>query len=136
MLELSNLTAQRLEPGQAITFDKVLLQCGCGECFNQQLPKTAKLCMTGRTYRLSFHGNITSETAGAQLQLAMAIGGQPLVETAMNSTPSAANALNNVSAGTFYKNTCCDTDRISVVNTGANPITIAPNSSFQIEVVK
>lgn len=133
MLVLSNLTAQTIQPGQAVTFDKVVLKCGCCECWNSQLPKTAKLKATGGVYSLGFSGNVSSPTAGAAMQLAIAIAGQPLVETAMNSTPSTANVLNNISTETRYRNNCGDADRVSVINTGAVPAVLAPNSAFVIE---
>lgn len=132
MILLSNTTAQLLQPGQSITFDKVILHHGCGECHNEQLPKTVKLRKQG-VYTLHFSANITSATAGDALQLAIAAGGQPLVETAMNTTPSTANALRNVSTGTYFENCCSDMNRLSVINTGATAVTVAPNTSFMIE---
>lgn len=133
MIELSNLTAQELQPGQSVTFNKTIFQSrnGC-ECFNQQIPTSVKLCGKG-TWRLTFSGNVTSATAGDTLQLAIAISGTPLVETTMNSVPSAANALNNVSTETLFKVCCCDLDRVSVQNTGSVPVTLGPNSAFIIE---
>lgn len=132
MLVLSNLSAQVIQPGQSVTFDKVKLHTGRGECFNSQLPKSAKLRMQG-IYSLGFSGNVASATAGAAMQLAIAVGGEALVETAMNSTPSTANVLNNISTETRYQNCCGDLDRVSVINTGAVPVTLAPNSAFVIE---
>lgn len=132
MIVLSNLTAQTIQPGQAVTFDKVTLRSGNCECWNSQLPKSVKLRAQG-IYSLGFSGNVASATGGAAMQLAIAVGGQPLVETAMNSTPSAANVLNNISTETRFRNCCCDMDRLSVINTGTVPVTLAPNSAFVIE---
>lgn len=132
MIVLSNLTAQTIQPGQAVTFDKVILKSGRCECWNSQVPKSVKLRAQG-IYSLGFSGNVTSDTAGAALQLSIAVGGQPLVETAMNSTPAAANDLNNISTETRFRNCCCDMDRLSVINTGLVPVTLAPNSAFVIE---
>lgn len=135
MLELSNLTAQTIQPGQAVTFDKLILKSGNCECWTSQLPKIARLRATGCNviYSLGFSGNVTSPTAGSALQLAIAIEGQPLAETAMNSTPSAANALNNISTETRFRKTCGAMNTVSVINTGAVPVTLAPNSSLVIE---
>lgn len=132
MIVLSNLAAQTVQPGQAVTFDKVIVRAGCGECFDPQLPKSVKLRHNG-LYTMSFSGNVTSPTAGAAMQLAMALEGQALVETAMNSTPSTANVLNNISTKTGRKLTCCDATRLSVINTGAVPVTLAPNSALVVE---
>lgn len=132
MIVLSNLTAQTIQPGQAVTFDKVILKSGNCECWNSQLPKSVKLRGKG-IYSLGFSGNVSSPTAGAAMQLAIAVGTQPLVETAMNRTPSTANVLDNISTETRYRNCCSDMDRISVINSGAVPVVLAPNSSFVLE---
>lgn len=131
MIELSNTTAQTIPAGGMVTFDKVLLHAGCGECFNSMVPTSVKL-RGKHLYDIEFHGNITSVTAGNVVQLAIAVGRSPLVQTAMNATPAAAGNLVNVSAGTYLKNCCCDLDRISVMNTGTTPVVLAPNSSFRI----
>lgn len=132
MIELSNSTAVTVPAGGSVTFDKVLTRsCNSHECFNAQIPTRVKLRCRG-VYDIEFHANITSTTAGDVLQLAVAVGGAPLVQTAMNATPAAAGDLVNVSAGTYLRNCCCDLDSVSVINTGATPVTIAPNSSFRI----
>lgn len=130
MIELSNLTAQVLQPGQAVTFDKVRTKSGCGECFNEQIPTSVKLCGKGM-YDIHFSGNITGAAAAA-LQMAIAVANQPLVETAMNSVPAADGDLNNIHTMTILRNCCCDLDRISVINSGAVALTLAPNSAFVI----
>lgn len=134
MIQLSNTTAQTIVPGGSVTFDIVMLHTGCGECFNRQIPKSVKLCGKG-IYELHFSANITASAAATSLQLAMAVGGQPLVETVMNATPAAAGDLVNVSRSTLFDNCCCDMDRISIVNTGTAPVTIAPNSNFYVKRV-
>lgn len=130
MIELTNTTAQTIPVGGSVRFDKVLLKSGCKECFNSMVPTSVKLrgkCL----YDVEFHGNITS-TPAATIQLAIAVGNSALPQTAMNATPAAAGNLVNVSAGTYIRNCCCDLDRVSVINTGTAPITLAPNSSFRI----
>lgn len=132
MIEVSNLTAQTLQPGQAVTFDRIVLRTAYGaECFNAQVPTSIKLCAKG-IYELHFNGNVTSPTAGAAVQLAMAVNNSPLVETAMNEVITAANNLKNVSTSTLFRNGCCDLDRISIINTGSVPVTLAPNSNFYV----
>lgn len=130
MIVLSNLTAQTLQPGQAITFNNVLQKSDCGVCFNKQSPTSAKLCKHGN-YIVSFSGNVTG-AAAAVLQLAITLGGQPLIETGMNAVPAAEGDLTNVHTLTGLKNCCCDLDRLSVVNSGTTPVTVAPNSAFVI----
>lgn len=132
MIVLSNLTAQTIEPGQSVTFDKGILKSGNCECYNSQLPQSVKLRCNG-IYDLSFSGNVSAAAANDVLQLAIAVAGQPLVETTMISTPSAANALNNISTSTRFRVCCCDLDRVSVQNTGTVAVTLAPNSAFVVE---
>lgn len=132
MILLSNTTAQTIAPGQALSFDKVILRSrNCSECYNPQASASVKLCSQG-TYEVSFSGNITNPTGTDAVQIAIAIGGQPLTETYMNSVPGAAGDLNNVAKTTFVKNCCCDLDRLSIINTGTVPVAIAPNTAFAI----
>lgn len=133
MIQVSNATTQTLAPGQALTFNNSnFLWTGCGECFDQMIPASVKLkggC--GAVYEIQFEGNVTSDTVGA-VQLAIAVAGQALPQTAMNAQVATANSLYNVSTGTYLKMTCADADRVSVINTGTTPITVAQNSSLRI----
>lgn len=131
MIELSNTTAQTIPVGGMVSFDKVLLKSGCDVCYNSMVPTSVKL-RSKTIYDIEFHGNITSATAGDTVQIAVAVDSTPLVQTAMNATPAAAGDLVNVSAGTYFRNCCCDLDRISVINTGTVSVVIAPNSSFRV----
>lgn len=133
MIKVSNAAAQTLQPGAAVTFDKtpVPLRTGCGECFNASLPQSVKLCARG-VYRISFSGNISADAATTPIQLAIAIGGTPMLDTVMKATPAAAGDFVNVSVSTIIKNCCCDLDRVSVVNSGTNPLTLDANSNLNI----
>lgn len=136
MIQVSNIAAQTLNPGQSLTFSRnapAFLHVGCGECFNAQIPTSVKLNGPNcAIYELQFEGNITSSAAGDVLQLAIAVNNTPLVETAMNATPAAVGTLVNVSTGTYFRPGCGDLDRISVINAGATPVTIAPNATLRI----
>lgn len=131
MILLSNLAAQTLQPGQSVTFDNVKQKCGCGECFNKQLPQSVRLNGSG-TWILHFSGNVTSATAGDNVQLAMTVSGQPLTETAMNRTITTANNLENIATATAFPVCCSDANRVSITNTGTVAVTLAPNSAFLI----
>lgn len=131
MIELTNTAAQTIPVGGSVTFDRVLLNSGNRECWNRMVPTSVKLRGKG-IFDIEFHGNVTSDTAGAAVQLSVAVGGSPLVQTTMNATISAANDIENVSAGTYLRNCCCDLDRLSVINTGTVPVTLNANSSFRV----
>lgn len=130
MITLSNLTAQTLAPGQALVFDDVILHSGCGECHRKNTG-SVKLRANG-VYIVNYGANVSSATAGAPVQLSLQIGGAILPETTAVSTPSTANVFNNISRETRLKNCCGDYDRVTLVNTGTNPITVAKGAVLNI----
>lgn len=134
MIQVRTVTAQTLQPGQALNFDSTsILHTGCGECFNSQVPTSVKLrggC--GSVYDIDFNGNASTDTAGAAGQLSLAIAGQEIIDTRMNFISAAAGDLNNISTGTFFKVCCGDLNRISVVNTGTTPVTVAAGANLRI----
>lgn len=130
MIVLTNTVAQTVQPGQVVTFDKVKLHTGCGECYREGT-NSVKLRATG-VYEVEFSGNVASASAGAPVQLAIALGGVAQPETVMESSPATADTYNNISTGTFLKNCCCDFDRITVVNTGTVPVLLSANMNLRI----
>ena len=133
MIELSNTTAQTLTTGQAITFDKVLLKTGCAECHRTNT-SSVKLCAKG-TYVISFSGNIGAEAATTPVQLAIQLGGDTIVGSTMISETAASGDLNAVAKTVPVRNSCCDYDRVTVVNTGTNSVSVGANSILFIRRV-
>lgn len=133
MITLSNTTTQVVQPGQAITFNTVVLHTGNGEC-HRPGSSSVKMKASG-IYELYFSGNIGAITATTAAQIAIAVGGEVLPETTMISTTEAAGDVNNVSAKTGYKNCCCDYDRVTVVNTGTANINVDANPCLFIKRV-
>lgn len=131
MIVLSNTTEQTLAPGQSITFDDVILHSGCCECHRNNT-SSVKLRSNG-IYRITFSGNIGGPTAATPVQLSFTLTGVTLPETTMISVPAAVGDRNNVATETRVKNCCGDYDRISVTNTGANSVIVAPGTSFVID---
>lgn len=122
MIELSNSTVQTLAVGQSMTFDKVLLHTGCGECHR---PNTGSVKMRARgIYEVHFSANVTNTASVATVQLSIQAGGETLPETTMEYTPSVVGSASNVAKTTLIKNGCGDYDRITVTNTGTVAITI------------
>ena len=130
MIELSNTTAQTLDPGQSITFDNVILHTGNGECHRPGSSAVKMRCHG--IYAVALSGNITSNVAGA-VQLSIEVGGEVLPETTMISTPAAVGDINNVATQTRVKNCCCDYDKITVTNTGTTDVVVEPNASLIVE---
>lgn len=132
MIVLSNTSAQVVPVGQALTFNTVIHKSGCAEGYRLGTG-AVKLRANNAIYELSFNANVTGETATDPVQLSMAISGAQLPETTMIYTPAAANAIGNVAASTLIKNCCGDYDRITIMNTGLNPVTISANCCLFIK---
>lgn len=135
MIQLSNSTAQNLAPGQALVFDTIIAKsCRCrSECFSLQLPTSVKLTGgCGSVYDVEFSGNIAATDTAGQLQLSIALQGQSIPVTQMNSYPAAVGQFNNVSNGTYVVLSCSDLDRVSIINTSTTTITVAANANLRI----
>lgn len=130
MIVLTNTTEQTLAPGQAITFDEVLLHSGCGECHRRNTG-SVKMRANG-CYDVFFAANIGGTTAAVPVQLSIQVGGATLPETTMISVPAAVADRNNVARDTTVKNCCGDYDRLTVVNTGTVPVVVGANSVFKV----
>ena len=128
MVVLSNTAVQTLQPGQALTFDRLVTHSGCGECARSGGPVGLK---SSGTYRITFHGNVTGATVALPVELSISIGGAPLAETEMIYTPAAADAVGNVGTETYVR-TCGSGNNVTVTNTGENPITVSPNTALTI----
>ncbi len=131
MIVLSNTTDQTIQPGQAITFNTVVLHTGNGECHRPGTSSVKMKC--NGIYELYFGGNIGATTQETGVEIAIQVGGETLPETRMISMSEAAGDLNNVSAKTGWKNTCCDYDRVTVTNIGTVPVNIGANPTLFIK---
>lgn len=131
MIVLTNTSAQTIEPGQTLTFNEVILHTGCAECHRPN-SGAVRLRANG-IFEIHFSANVSGAVASTPLSLNVAIGGEPMLETTMISTPAAADTLNNVSTETAVRNSCGDYDRITVMNTGTTAITIGVNPALFIK---
>lgn len=132
MIELSNTTAQTIAPGQALTFDAVILGTGCGE-FHRANSGIITLRKIG-IYEVHFSANIAGTAAGP-IQLSIELDGEPLTETTMISTPTVAADANNVATATLVKTYCGCCGRLNVVNTGTSDVVVSPNPAFFVKRV-
>lgn len=125
---LTNTVEAIVQPGQAIPFDRTLLRIGCNE-------STCGCCCNRlNLYKLEFTGNVSVQTAGDVAQLAIAVDGTALPATTMISTPSAINQFNNVHASYAYLVTNRNgAGRVTVINTGTVPFTIAANANLIVD---
>jgi hypothetical protein len=87
-------------------------------------------------YKVSFGANVAIPEGGtvAPISLAIAISGEAIPTTTMISTPTAAEAFNNVFSSIFIDvpRGCCLT--ITVTNTGTEPIDVQ-NANLIVERV-
>lgn len=134
MILISNSTAQTLTPGQAITFDTVLLKSGDGECCHNNAARTltfAKLRKCG-FYDILYQANIAVTTAAVG-QLSIQIDGVTLPETTTTFIPAAANTdFASVNRETVVFNTCNEVSTVTVVNTGTTNVVVNPNATLLI----
>ena len=134
MILLTNNAEQTVQPGEVVNYNVRVMKTGNAEC---TLLGTGSVKMRAQgIYSVSFGANVTGATAGTPVQLSFRLGGEAIIPgTDMIYTPAVANAFGNVSKSIPVSNRCCDFDRISVANTGTEPITIGANPSFAIRRV-
>lgn len=117
MIILSNDAEQIVQTNQPVTFNKVVLHTGCGECHRNS--SSVVHLRTNGIYELQFSANIADDaTTTGQLELIIKAGDVQLPETNIKSTPSASGAFNNVSASTAIDNKYRYYDSITVINLG------------------
>lgn len=133
MIELSNTTAQTIAAGQSLTFDTVILKTGCAETHRTN-SGIVTLKANNAVYEIHFAANV-SGTAAGPVQIALALDGEPLVETTMISTVTTAGDFNNVATGTLIKTGCGCCGRITVTNTGASDVIVGANPALFVKRV-
>ena len=132
MICLSNSNEQVIPAGQSVTFDVIILHTGRAECYRPN-SGVVNLLAKNAIYEVEFNGNVSSETAGDQVQLVISYNGSPLLETTMISTITAAGDINNVSTSTLVKTCCCSAGSITVTNTGTTSVTLESNPCLKIK---
>lgn len=133
MIEVSTSENQTLAPGQSLIFDRTIIRTGKCECHRANSP-AVKMCSKG-CYAIYFDANVTGDTADTTVFLTVYAGGEPLPETLMASTPSAANTPNHVSTTTRVCNCCGDYSRVTVVNSGTTPIVVGVGAHLILQEV-
>ena len=133
MIELSNTTAQTIATGQSLTFDTVILKSGCAEAHrtNSGIVTLRADCAI---YEIHFAANISGTTAGP-VQLAIALDGEPLVETTMINSIGTAGDLENAATATLVRTGCGCCGRITVKNTGASDVVVGANPALFVKRV-
>lgn len=79
----------------------------------------------GHKFIVAFTANLAGATAETELDLAIAINGEPLPYTTVASTPAVANLFDNVAIVAEIETPCNCCTQISIRNIGTTPVTVA-----------
>ena len=132
MAEFSNIAVQNVATNGNVLFADTPTST-CNKGYITHRTGSGLINVKGATnncrakYRVEFNGNIAvpdGGTAGA-ISLAIAIEGEPDLSTLAISTPTAAEAFNNVSMATDVWLPCGCCQAISVKNTSTQAISVA-----------
>lgn len=142
MIVLSNSVAEVIPVGGTVTFNLTVLHTGCdangcsGSEYHRQNSGAVRLRGKSRCcpsiFDVFFKANVTSATAGTEVQLAIAIDRTPLAETTMLETIDTANSFENMATRTALKVCPGEDVTLSVTNTGTTPVTIDANSVLYV----
>ena len=122
MILLTNTVPQTIPVGGSVAFDTVIFQTGNGECHRANSAGVSMRCRG--IYEVNFSADVSGT---APLELTIEAGGEPLPETVMSSASATAQ---NVSTMTALRNCCTGYERVTVVNTGANDVTVESPKLF------
>lgn len=133
MITLTNPSAQTVQPGQNVTFTTVDAHTGCSECYR---PGTNSVKLrSGGAYEVTYAANVSNGTANQAIQLGVALSGTVMPISIAIEAPATAGTLTNMTRTVPVTNCCCDFDRITLVNSGPNPINLGPNPMLYIRRV-
>lgn len=123
MAEFVSNAVQSVAVGSNVLFtDTVVKPC----CAVKHRAGSGIFTLTGgNKYTLWFSANVTGATAGAEVTIALAIGGEEVPGTRMASTPDTAGAYNNVATGVVIEVPCGCCYTVSVRNIGTIPVNVA-----------
>lgn len=82
----------------------------------------------GHKFIVAFSANLAGAAADTEVDLAIAVNGEPIPYTTMASTPAVANLFNSVSVITEIVTPCNCCTQISIQNIGTTPVTVASAS--------
>lgn len=145
---------QVIQPGGSAVFDLAPVPCNRGMIYHRQGSAQFRLAspsamgyrrggcncpcrgMPSANYVVSFHGNVglPEGTTVTPITLALALDGETDLDSAMESTPAAAEEYNNVGAEVVEEVPwICRCGSVSVRNTGATPITLRAGATITFD---
>lgn len=123
MAEFVNSVNQTIAVGETVKFDTTTVE-PCPVVTHRKGSGLFNI-KGGHKFIVAFSGNITGATAETEVDLAIAVNGEPLAYTTMASTPVVANLFNAVSTITEIVTPCNCCTQISIKNIGTTPVTVA-----------
>lgn len=123
MAEFVNSTTQNVAVNSNVLFDTTVVE-PCSVVTHRRGSGIFNI-KGGHRFIVVFSANLAGATAETELDLAIAINGEPLPYTTMASTPAVANLFNNVSVVTEIVTPCNCCSQISIKNIGTTPVTVA-----------
>lgn len=123
MAEFVNSVNQAVAAGETVRFDTTVV----GPCPAVTHRKGSGLfnIKGGHKFIVAFSANLAGATAETEVDLAIAVNGEPLPHTTIASTPAVADLFNAASVVTEIVTPCNCCTQISVQNIGTTPVTVA-----------
>lgn len=133
MVVYSNAATQTLQPGQSLVLTRLSgCNCNSNNCCAVNPTSGANVKGTG-TFSVAFSGNIANTADNNAVELTIEVNGAPIPTTTMQASPATANVFEHVSTVTgFSSSGCALGSKVTVQNTGTNPIVVAANASLVI----
>ena len=131
MIQLITTTEQTLAPGQSITFEQYTQTKNSCCSMGRVTPSSLVLKQNG-IYQVSFGANIGGPTAATPVQLSIEVAGSPVSGGTMMSTPAATTDFNSVSRMIPVVNGCGYAVTVTVTNSGANSVIVAPGAVLSV----
>lgn len=123
MAEFTNSVNQTIAVGDNVRFDTTVVE-SCPVVTHRKGSGLFNI-KGGHRFIVAFSANIAGATAETEIDLAIAVNGEPIPYTTMASTPAVANLFNSVSVVTEIVTPCNCCTQISVQNIGTTPVTVA-----------
>lgn len=128
-MELTNVDLQTVGANETVTYDNVEVAPSC--CISY-LPSAGTIILKGqsnrqRRYLVSFEANVAlpeGTTPVVPIELALDVAGEQKRSTTMISTPTAAEAFNNISVSTYIIVPCGCCLNVAVKNFSGVPVDI------------
>lgn len=123
MAEFVNSVNQTVAVGETVRFDTTVVD-PCPVVAHRRGSGLFNI-KGGHKFIVAFSANLAGATAETEVDLAIAVNGEPLPHTTIASTPAVADLFNAASVVAEIVTPCNCCTQISVQNIGTTPVTVA-----------